>query len=421
MRLLSIISVSIGLSSAARLVVDPMKHSVAPVTRSDFDAVINKFRDKQISVVYYYSPEQADSIKYFDPFNQVATELRGMFKFAAVNCEDQSKLCKDEGVSEYPAVVVYPIRPFRAEPLPREDLDKLADEKGLKKLLYKLLSNEYVTQLTEETVEAYQSHEENIPKVILFSNKKGVPPLFKAISIEFHKEMEFGFFSNPSDEVLKKFKVKSLPRIVLQESNHQGKRNTQIYDGDLNYQAIHEWVNLRRETFARGGGFDHTQSATEGSSTGGSGVPARPWITQEIPEVYKASHKDICFRFDEGLCVIYIKNGEISDTETAMMKKLKSSVADESVRFRFMWMDVSRERGFKDLFGTDTLPNVVVFNPHKRMRFAGPLEDAVSSDAAIKSLLDKIVAGEGRFKVVPGQQLPAFADRKATEQKREEL
>jgi hypothetical protein len=104
-----------------------------------------------------------------------------------------------------------------------------------------------------------------------------------------------------------------------------------------------------------------------------------------------------------------------------MMKKLKSSVADESVRFRFMWMDVSRESGFKDLFGTDTLPNVVVFNPHKRMRFAGPLEDAVSSDTAIKSLLDKIVAGEGRFKVVPGQQLPAFADRKATEQKREEL
>jgi hypothetical protein len=262
MRLLALTTLAV-VGDAARLTIDPMKHSVSPVTRSDFDAVINKFRDKQISVVYYYKPADADSAKYFDGYNQVATELRGMFKFAAVNCEDQAKLCKDENASEFPTVVVYPVRPFPAEPIPREDLSKLADEKGLKKTLYRMLSSEHVTQLTNENLDTFQAHEEHLPKVILFSNKKGVPPLFKSLSIEFHKEMEFGFFSNPSEDNMKKFKVKSLPRIVLQESNHNGKRQTQIYDGDLNFQAIHDWVNLRRQTFARGGGFDHTQSGSE--------------------------------------------------------------------------------------------------------------------------------------------------------------
>jgi hypothetical protein len=413
MRILLSLGVA-ALADAARLTIDPMKHSVPPITRSDFDSVINKVRDRMVSAVFYYKPEDADSVKYFDPFNQVATELRGMFKFAAVNCDDQEKLCKDEGVAtdgQFPQVVVYPMRPFPAEPLPREDFDKLADEKGLKKLLYRLLSSEFVKTLTEESVDAFLSHDEHIPKVILLSNRKVTPPLFKAISTEFHREMEFGFFPNPSDAMMKKFKVKSIPRIVLQDADNKGKRRTQIYDGDLTYAAIHEWANLRRETFARGGGFDHTQSGTSGE--GAPSAPLRPWMSQEVPEMYKASHKDICFRFDEGLCAIYIKDGEITDGEVGMIKRIKAGLIDESVKFRFMWMDVAKETGFRELFGAQTLPNFVVFNPHKRIRFAGPMEEA-ASDSTIKNLIEKIASGEGRFKVVPGQQLPAFADRKTT-------
>ena len=426
MRLLLLAALGIALSSAARLTIEPMKHSVVPITRSDFDSIISKFRDRTASVVYFYKVEDADSVKFFEPFNQVAAELRGMFKFAAVNCDDQEKLCKDEGVAlngQFPQISVYPMRPLSAEFVPREDLDKLADEKGLKKTLYKLLSGEYVKSVTEDSLEAFLSHEEHIPKVILFSNRKSTPPLFKSISTEFNREMEFGFFANPSDATMKKFKVKSLPRLVLQESSNQGKRKSQIYDGDLNFQAIHEWVNLRRETFARGGGFDHTQSATEGGSGTSTSAPLRPWMAQEIPEMYKASHKDICFRFDEGLCVIYIKDGEISEQETSMLKKIKSGLVDESIRFRFMWMDLAKETGFKDLFSPDSLPNIVVFNPHKRIRFAGPIAETATGDS-IKNLIEKIAAGEGRFKVVPGQQLPAFADRKASaadEEQKQEL
>ena len=406
--------------SAARLVIDPMKHSVVTVTRSDFDSVISKFRDRQISVVYYYKPDDAASAKHFDAYNQVAAELRGMFKFAAVNCADQMKLCKDESVgSDFPHIVVYPMQPLPSEALPAEDLEKLGDEKGLKKTLYRLLSAEHVKILTNENLESFLAHEEHLPKVLLFSNKKATPPLFKAISTEFNKEMGFGFFPNPSEEVMKKFKVKSLPRLVLQESGHQGKRKTQIYDSDLNFQAIHEWVNLRRETFARGGGFDHTASS-EPAPSGGSSAPARPWLSQEIPELFKPSHKDVCFKFDEGLCVIYLKDGEISDAEIAMLKKVKSGKADDNVKFRFMWMDVSKEENFKALFNADSLPNVVVFNPHKRLRFAGPLE-ASASESAVADLLEKISAGEGRFKVVPGQQLPAFADRKVEKKEKDEL
>lgn len=411
--------------SGIRLTIDPMKHSVTPVTRSDFDSVISKFRDRQIAVVYFYKPDESDSSRYFEAFNSVAADLRGMFKFAGVNCADQGKLCKDEGVessAEFPVVMIYPLRPLPAEALPRADLDKLDEEKGLRKTLYRLLSSDHVKVLSEDNLDSFVAQEDHLPNVILFSSKKSTPPLFKAISTEFSKEMHFGFFPSPSETVLKRFKIKSessLPKLVLHESGH-GKK-TQLYDGDLNYAAIHEWINLRRETFARGGGYDHT-AASGGDESGkpAQSKPIKPWLTQDIPEVYKQSHKDVCFKHDEGLCVIYLKEGsELTEEETSMLKQLKSSTADESIKFRFMWMDMSTESEFRNLFNPESLPNVVIFNPHKRLRFTTPLEDAVESASPISNLIDKIVAGEGRFKMVPGQELPGFADKKKQEVKEE--
>ncbi len=416
MRLL--LSTLVGTALAAKLLtINPMKHSVAPVTRSDFDAVISKFRDRQVSVVFYYKPSDEASAKYFEPFNTVAEELRGMFKFCAVNCDDQAKLCKDEGVSsssdEFPVIKVYPMVPLSPEVMPREDYDKIGDEKGgFKKGLFKLLSSEHAEKLTSEAFDQFMAaKDDNLPVVALLTSKKALPPLFKVLSTQFSKEMHFGYLPSPSSDILKKFKIKSesaLPKIVLQQA---GKKPI-LYDGELTYAAIHEWINVRRETFARGGGFDHSQKSTEGGPT--PKAPARPWLSEDVPEMFGKSHKDICFKHDEGLCVVYLVEGEIGADALTMLKDMKEAVAEESIKFRFSWMNVDAEPAFKEMFKPDSLPNVVVFNPHKRLRYAGPLEDGVDK-TSIRGLISTIVDGNGRFKMVPDKVLPAFADRKKNE------
>jgi hypothetical protein len=414
MRLL--LSVLIGSAVSAKLTINPMKHSVTPITRPDFDAVVSKFRDRQVSVIYYYKAADSESVKFFEPFNTVATDLRGMFKFGAVNCDEEAKLCKDEGVAlsdTFPVIKVYPMVPLSPEFVPGTDYEKLTDEKGgFKKTIYKLLSSEHASKIASETVEQFLAPEDHLPVVILMSTKKSVPPLYKAISTQFSKEMHFGFLPSPSSDILKKFKVKSesaLPKIVLQQAG----KSPLVYDGELTYTAIHDWINVRRETFARGGGFDHT--AREGASPSGSAKPpSRPWLTEDVPEMFSKSHKDICFKHDEGLCLIYLVNGEIDESSLSMLKDLKSAVADESIRFRFSWMNIATETGFKDMIQPESLPNVVVFNPHKRLRYAGPIEDTVDR-SSIRSLIDSIIGGNGRFKMVPGKVLPDFVERKREE------
>merc|ERR1711933_594418 len=87
-----------------------------------------------------------------------------------------------------------------------------------------------------------------------------------------------------------------------------------------------------------------------------------------------------CFK-GEGLCVIYLKEGEITQVEPAM------------------------------------LPSAVVFNPHKRLRFTkldhGEDNDVKGDESSLSNLMDKVLGGDARFTPVPGQKLPAWAVREA--------
>merc|ERR1712087_904767 len=100
---------------------------------------------------------------------------------------------------------------------------------------------------------------------------------------------------------------------------------------------------------------------------------SKPWLVQEVPELTAKSHNDVCFK-GEGLCVIYMKDGELSVAETDMLSKLSkqftSQLSDRGAKMKWMWINLAVEQSYKDLFDPSQLPSVAVFNPHKRLRSA---------------------------------------------------
>jgi len=127
---------------------------------------------------------------------------------------------------------------------------------------------------------------------------------------------------------------------------------------------------------------------------------------------------DICFK-GEGLCVIYLKKGVLSQEETDMLsglsKKFTSQLSDRGAKMKWMWMDLAVETNYETLFEPAMLPSAVVFNPHKRLRFAkldhGEDNEVKGDEQGIAKLLDKVLGGDARFKMVPKQELPAWAKR----------
>merc|ERR1719343_1664976 len=226
---------------------------------------------------------------------------------------------------------------------------------------------DFTTKLTKENVDAFITTDATKPKVILFSNKKTAPTIWKALSSEtvFKRTVKFGFVTEEDAELVAKFKVRKFPSVIMQRGAKAEIKEE--YKGEMKFLALKDWVNLHSES----GMGDKVQGAAGGKEEE-SIEEAKPWLVQEIPELTAKSHQDICFK-GEGLCVIYLKDGEISQGETDMLtglsKKFTSQLSDRGAKMKWMWINLAVEKAYKDLFDPAMVPSAVVFNPHKRLRF----------------------------------------------------
>jgi len=394
----------------AKIKIEAMEHDVQEITGRNFDSVISKFRDAAVASVFMFKP--GDDIKLFDAYNEVAKELKGMAKITAINCEDWPVFRKDHEGTETPKIKLFPVNPMPAY-LYKGKLEKGAISKAVSKMIQNL-----ATDLTKDNVDAWLTSDATKPKVILFSNKDKVPTILKALSSEtvFRRSVKFGFCKQAEDTIVKRFGIKKFPTFLMLRGGKLEQKEQ--YKGEMNFREIYTWVNLYSESGM--GDKVHTKGSAEEQEV--TLEEAKPWLVQEVPELTAASQADICFK-GEGLCVIYLRNGALSDDDTSLLKGMKSKFTSQlegrGTTFKWMWIDLSVETGFKELFGVEEFPGAVVFNPHKRLRFT-KLEGQATA-TGIQSLIDKILGGDARFTMVKGQKLPAWANRAKAGGKKAEL
>merc|ERR1712050_530399 len=230
--------------------------------------------------------------------------------------------------------------------------------------------------------------------------------------------MGFGLVNKEDSATCAKFKVTKFPSVVMQRGAKAEIKET--YKGEMKFAAIKDWVNLHSESGmgdkVAGAGGKEEESIEE----------AKPWLIQEVPELTAKSQQDICFK-GEGLCVIYLKDGDLTAEETDMLtglsKKFTSQLSDRGAKMKWMWMNTKIETEYKALFAPEAMPSAVVFNPHKRLRFTklSDDDDVKADQQSLTNLLDKVLGGDARFKMVPGQKLPGWAKRDDAAKKKSEL
>jgi len=306
-----------------------------------------------------------------------------------------------------PTIMIYP-----TNPIPAFKYEGKLEAKAIAGKVTRFIQDMAI-KLTMDNVDGFLTTDATKPKVILFSNKKTVPTIWKALSSEtvFKRTVKFGFASEEDKDIVAKFKVKKYPTVIMQRGSKAEIKEE--YKGEMKFLALKDWVNLHSESgmgdkVQGGGGGKEEESIEE----------AKPWLVQEIPELTSKSQKDVCFK-GEGLCVIYLKEGEISQGEIDMLKSLEkkftSQLSDRGAKLRYMWMNLAIESAYKELFNPPMVPSAVVFNPHKRLRFTaldhGEDNDVKGDVNSLEKLLDKVLGGDARFKMVPGQKMPAWAAR----------
>jgi hypothetical protein len=388
-----------------------MEHDIQQITEKNFDGVIGKFRADSVAALWFFKDDNSADKSFLDDYNKVAKEMKGMAKITAINCNEWGGFCKKNDVKSTPAVMMYP-----TFPAPAYIWEGKMETRAISTRVSKMIPD-LSTRITKENVDSWMSADASKPKVLVFSNKKSPPTILKALSSDtvFKRTAKFGFVTEEDADVCQKFKVKKFPSVIMQrKAGNEMKKET--YSGDLNFRDLQAFVN----PYVESGMGDKVKGAGGGTESESSAEDDQPWLSQEVPELTAKSSNPICFK-GEGLCVIFLKDSAATQSEIDMLsglsKKFTSQLSDRGAKMKFMWLNLGIETAFKDLFEPSQLPSAVVFNPHKRLRFTkldhGEDNEIKGDEAAIATLVDKVLGGDARFTPVKGQKLPTWQTREA--------
>ena len=171
-------------------------------------------------------------------FQQFATENKGIFRIGSVDCKVQVDICKKEKVETFPTMRIYP-----TFPAPTFDLDLTGqnfDVKVLKKQAGRFYSDKSI-EITTNNHKTFVEEDVTIPKVLLFTNKKGTPFLYKALSQNFEKTLQFGIIRESEEVLASKYKIKKFPSIVIIKTDG---KSVQYNEPEFNYGGIFDFINV---------------------------------------------------------------------------------------------------------------------------------------------------------------------------------
>lgn len=146
----------------------------------NFQTQITNNRAKEIiSFVHFYKLDDGKSKQYKDVIVELDKGYEGMFKIAAINCKEYRDLCEKQEVKEFPSFMIYP--PL---PAPIMKYEGKISVNHIVSYLGKFVGNKSI-ELTNNNIDTFLSEHANLPKIILFTDKKNVPLLFKRLSVHF--------------------------------------------------------------------------------------------------------------------------------------------------------------------------------------------------------------------------------------------
>lgn len=115
-----------------------------------------------------------------------------------------------------------------------------------------------VIEINQNNHDSFLSDQPGKPKMLLFTEKKGTPIVYKALSSYFDKTLEFGLVRSSDDYLVKKYKVKSYPAFFLLK---HGEKPRPFEGSSYTYLDLFEFINVYSETFVFRGDKDEPQAS----------------------------------------------------------------------------------------------------------------------------------------------------------------
>lgn len=315
-----------------------------------------------------------------EEFKKAAQQLRGMVKVGVVDGSQEKGLLSKYKVEGFPTLILFPYGEGKAT---YETHNGARHATAIANFAVKAIPS-YVTEVKKmEDFNALRPKDSSSPAlVLLFTDKKKVPPMLSALSKDYKDKIKFGIvYAASSPEVVSNpeffglVEEGSYPALLLVEPAKMSK-----YKGTISYLDIRRYLL----TTLRG-----SPAAASRSST----------VPQHIFELNKGNLPHACSAENKALCVIALVSPSMSSKEVVgVLEKVQSKYGQDG-KFTFSWVDEKQHSNFRAgfPFATSSSPDVVhlvVINP-KRLKF---VEHEGKLDASsVSSFLDRVLGGDKKW------------------------
>ncbi|KAL0035526.1 hypothetical protein WJX77_010582 [Trebouxia sp. C0004] len=262
-----------------------------------------------------------------------------------------------------------------------------------------------VSRISGSTVDKLFGSTMTHPKVVLFTDKKDTPGVFRALAASFRKYQLLFFTIHSSDaQARKTFSVQKIPTVVLaflppgRDEEVKGPTQLQLqpYPGPLKYQYLSAWLTMAASELGL---------MPEGYE-GDSDQPTPP--AAEVPEVTTSdAFRKKCLDLT-GLCIIAALN-PIRDDFASQKATLQAVAATRaSSALHYLWLDVTRQGPFWEGLGVGRgdVPTAVAISLKKRRQAS--LDSGAFTQEGLKTFVEKLV--NGKTSTHPLQEVPKVID-----------
>jgi len=159
---------------------------------------ISKFyRRQEIFILYFFTPgHEAENFK--EEYKALADKLYGIIKVAAIDCKHEEELCNEEfGVYDFPSIMIYNENYGSDGERYRGRMEQGAIANSASRKM-----QSFVSSVNSDNYGSFVERDMEKNKVLLFTDKKSTPAIYKALSKKYLGKAVFGEVRKSETELI---------------------------------------------------------------------------------------------------------------------------------------------------------------------------------------------------------------------------
>lgn len=317
--------------------------------------------------IQFYKPNVEECTEVVEEWKQMAKTFSTFVKVGTVNCRKQRNLCGEANIKDFPAVRWFPEKSDK-DP---EVFEGLINAKLLGKYVAEQLSD-YSTVFQQKREMKEWIDNQALPIVVLFTDKKETPPLWKSLSREFKGRVSFGTVVRCDKngvfktEIQREFDI-YIPAVVQIDPLQALGAIKEKFSSSMKKETLALWLQKIKMSFIKEGPV----------------ATFKQWTMQSL-EAGDCGPKDGQF------CFLWLKSGKDAEVEEHMRKLALKYRTDP---IKMLWVSSELAPSVLDFFGLENSESPDHFVAYRSKRSKFKLHEGELKFEALDAFVDGCLNG----------------------------